>query len=90
MHGEGFNITFSVTAIDGVSCDYKYVKISYEVYLVGNQKLITQMRIMMQIMWGELVLYYLVVVYRYFDATNNIKYMQVPMYHWREKSKNNY
>ena len=50
MHGEGFNINFSVTAIDGVSCYYKYVKISYEVYLVGNQKLITQMRIMMQIM----------------------------------------
>ena len=41
----------------------------------------------MQIMRGELVLCYLVEVDKDFGATNNIKYMQVPMSHWRQQSK---
>ena len=40
-----------------------------------HHKLITQMLIIMQRMQGDLVLYYLVVVDREFDATTNIKYM---------------
>ena len=48
------------------------------------------MIIIIQRMRGELVPHYLVVVDRDFDATNNIKYMQAPMCHWRKKSKNNW
>ena len=41
-------------------------------------------------MRGELVLNYLVVLDRDFDATKNIKYMQVKMSHWRQQNKNNW
>ena len=56
------------------------LKISYEVSSGENHNLLTQMLIIMQIMRGGLVLHYLVVVYRYFETNNNIKYMHVPMY----------
>ena len=36
LRDEGFNITFSMTAVDGVYCDPEYVKISYEVSSGGN------------------------------------------------------
>ena len=52
--------------------------------------MLTQMRIITQRMQGGLVLHYLVVVDRDFDATNNIKYMQVIMCHWRQQIKNNW
>ena len=65
-------------------------KISYEVSLGKNHKVLTQMQIIMQIMQGELVLHYLVLVYRDFDDTKNIKHMQVPMSRWRQQSKNNW
>ena len=90
MRGEGVNFTFSMTAVNGVSCDYEYVKNQLQGFLGGKQKVLTQMRIIMQRIRGELVLHYLVVVDRDFDATNNIKYMQVPMSHWRQQSKNNW
>ena len=38
-------------------------------------------------MRGNLVLNDLVVVYRDFDATKNIKYIQVPMSHWKQQSE---
>ena len=44
----------------------------------------------MQIMQGELFIHYFFVVDRYFDATNTIKYMQLPVYHWRKQNKNNW
>ena len=48
------------------------------------------MQIIMQIVRGEVVLNYLVVVHRNFYATNNIKYMQVPMSNWKQQSKNDW
>ena len=36
LHGEGFKVSFSVTSVDGVSCDSKYVKNQLRGFLGGK------------------------------------------------------
>ena len=47
MRGEEVNVTFSMTAVNGVSCDSEYVKNHLQGFLGGKQKVLTQMRIIM-------------------------------------------
>ena len=47
MRGEEVNVTFSMTAVNGVSCDSKYVKNHLQGFLGVKQKVLTQMQIIM-------------------------------------------
>ena len=45
IRGEGVNVTFSMTSVNGVSCDSEYIYNHLQGFLGVKQKLFTQMQI---------------------------------------------